>query len=625
MKKVAIITGYTCNNNCRFCYDANKRKQNIRDLTTFGVKEKLIEARKRGCDYVDFLGGEFTIRHDALELVKFAKRLGFETISITTNGRMFSYKKIAKKFIDAGVNSIIFSVHGHNAKLHDFQTRVLGSFEQLMEGIKNIKELGLPLFTNTTITRLNYKEFPKIAEFLVELGIVNAEFVFVDPTGNAFDDFYEIVPKISEAAPYIRRGLDVGIKNNIRHWHIRYVPLCYFQGYEDYISELQPAFEKEEHYGPEFTNLDVDNSRKAIARVKALQCVNCDYVNKCEGVWKVYAEKYGLDELKPIKVQEGLPEEVKVELTQRCNLDCKFCFNKIHQRKKELSTEEVKKVINNIVNSGIKAVRFTGGEPFLRKDLKVILKYAKSKGLYVILNTNGTFIDEKNIKILNCIDDILVSFHNITNSSEKSKLFRKIKKSNPDIFLRACTIAIRENIQNLEKFYAFFDKQEIDDWFLLRPVPVPENREPITHRDVKELVEKILSLNKKYKVKTHIANTLPFCSYEPERVSQVCVGGRNDDGHTRIVVDTKGITKPSYFIDKKLGNALKDSILDCWNSEYMKNVRKLKLVPEQCKECRYAEKCRGGCRFAAKLANGTYDSLDPLAQPEKYKRDLAYP
>jgi len=302
-KKLVLITGYKCNNNCRFCYDANKRS--IPNRTTKALLKDLTIGIKYNCDYVDILGGEPTIRKDIFLLIKKAKEMGYERICITTNGRLLSYNPFLEKLIDAGLNSIIFSIHGHNAELHDFQTRVKGSFSQLLKGLNNTQEQAkikdIQIGSNTTITKLNYEHLPQIGEFLVKNGIKNSEFIFVDPTGEAYNNFKDLVPKITELSPYIKKLLDIGISNKIPHWHIRYFPFCYLDGYENYISEKYSPFQKEVHFGPEFTNLDVDESRKIISRVKAPQCALCKFNNFCEGVWKEYEKQYGLKELRPIK------------------------------------------------------------------------------------------------------------------------------------------------------------------------------------------------------------------------------------------------------------------------------------------------------------------------------------
>lgn len=304
IKKLVVMTGYSCNNNCMFCYDENKRKF-YRDKSLDQIKQDLLEGRKHGCSYVDLMGGEITIRKDVIEIVKFAKDIGYDRIAITTNGRMLAYKDFCKRLVDAGLTSVIFSIHGHNAELHDYQTRVKGSFIQLLKGLHNMQELAKskPVFigTNTTITRLNYRYLPKIGEFLVKNKIKNSEFIFVDPTGAAYNQFENIVPAISEIATYVKKLLDIGIKHNIPHWCIRYYPLCYLKGYENNISEINTPFSAELHFGPEFTNFDVDSSRRNISRVKSKNCQRCIYCSICEGVWKEYANRRGLSGLKPVK------------------------------------------------------------------------------------------------------------------------------------------------------------------------------------------------------------------------------------------------------------------------------------------------------------------------------------
>ena len=136
IKKTVIIPGYRCNNNCLFCLNINKRNA-IPQKTTLQIKKEMIEAKNSGTTYLELVGGEISIRPDVIELVKFAKELEFETIMMATNGRMYSYKKFAKEITEAGLNSLVFSIHGHNAKLHDSLTQVPGSFEQLKNGIKN--------------------------------------------------------------------------------------------------------------------------------------------------------------------------------------------------------------------------------------------------------------------------------------------------------------------------------------------------------------------------------------------------------------------------------------------------------------------------------------------------------
>ena len=301
IKKTVIIIGYQCNNRCQFCNDANKRE--LPNKTTRQIKKEMIEAKNRGTTYLELIGGETTIRPDAVELVKFAKDLGFKTINMATNGRMFSYLEFTKKIIKAGLTDIIFSIHGHNSKIHDYLTQSPGSFKQLLKGLDNFKKLGFKkIGSNTTIVKQNYKHLPQIGQFIYQQGIRNSEFIFVDPNyGGAYDNFKELVPRISQIIPYVKKCLEIGRKNKIPHWHIRYVPLCYFQDYLDQISELQEVKTfHTQHFAPDFVNYDAEKARRELGRVKPKKCKNCKLFNLCEGIWQEYYRRCGDEELKPV-------------------------------------------------------------------------------------------------------------------------------------------------------------------------------------------------------------------------------------------------------------------------------------------------------------------------------------
>lgn len=303
-KKLVIFLGYSCNNNCIFCINANKRNK-IQDKSSKElIKEIYLAAKKEKIDIIEFIGGETTIRKDFFEIIQTAKKLKIPDIVIATNGRAFSDINFAKRAIKSGLSTIIFSIHGHNSKTHDNLTRSKGSFKELLKGIYNLKKIGFNnINANTTIVKYNYKHLPEIAKLHIKLNIRNVEYIFVDPQyGGAFERFNELVPRISDAAPFMRKALEIGIRNGFNQWKVRYVPLCYFKDYLNNISEINEAkLFKSKHWAPDFKNNDVVKSRKTIARIKTNKCKPCKLYNICEGIWKEYIKKYGDKELNPIK------------------------------------------------------------------------------------------------------------------------------------------------------------------------------------------------------------------------------------------------------------------------------------------------------------------------------------
>ena len=95
-----------------------------------------------------------------------------------------------------------------------------------------------------------------------------------------------------------------------------------------------------------------------------------------------------------------IPITGSFELTFRCNLRCAHCYCNLSANdqdaiEKELSTEEVFNILDQIAEAGCLWLLITGGEPLLRKDFLEIYTYAKKKGFLITLFTNGTLITEE--------------------------------------------------------------------------------------------------------------------------------------------------------------------------------------------------------------------------------------
>jgi len=299
-KELNLFLGYTCNNNCWFCSEMlNKGKPNI---PTNDVKNELLNSRKNGVQRIVFTGGEPTVRPDIVELVSYAKFLGFQEIFIITNGRMLFYKEFARRLAKAGLTHILFSLHAPRAEIHDFLTQSPGSFEQTVQGIKNMVNVGkVVVENNTVITQKNYRYLPELAELLIGLGVSYYEFILVNPITIRYcfgSRFGEFVPQLHKIEKYVHKALDIGIKRGI--WcTAEGIPLCYMKGYEKHVTELNMVPERM-ILGPSRAVPDVNKSRIEKSKIKGEKCKKCRYYLICEGIWGHYAEYYGTGELKPI-------------------------------------------------------------------------------------------------------------------------------------------------------------------------------------------------------------------------------------------------------------------------------------------------------------------------------------
>ena len=294
-----IKLGDTCNNRCKFCVRETKR-QRASDKEAEEIRRNLLDAR-RECQGVVFTGGEVTIRPDICDWVSYAKRLGYERIQIQSNGRMLAYKSFCLKVIEAGANEFAIAIHGHIPELHDYLTSSQGSFYQTVQAIKNIKELGLPVITNTVVNKPNYRHLPQIARLLAGLGVNQFQFAFVHALGRAGDNFDSIVPRVTLVMPYVKEGLEIGIRAGLRVM-TEAIPYCLMGEYGDYVSEkIMPSVKIFE-----FDNevIDFDKVRPMLSKLKGPDCSECKCFSVCEGPWREYPERFGWNEFRPVKDKE---------------------------------------------------------------------------------------------------------------------------------------------------------------------------------------------------------------------------------------------------------------------------------------------------------------------------------
>jgi MoaA/NifB/PqqE/SkfB family radical SAM enzyme len=294
MARLDLKTGFICNNNCYFCVQADNKLKENRDFAD--LKKDLIQLRK-SCDEVVLTGGEVTIRKDFLKIVKLCKKLGYNIIQIQTNGRMFSNLDFCKMTIEAGANEFAIALHGFCEEQHDSLTRAGGSFKQTIQGIKNLKAIKQKVITNTVVVKQNYEDLEKIAELLIDLGVDQFQMAFVHPIGNAKEYFEMIVPKISDAAEYMKKAMDIGIKNNVKCM-CEAIPYCLMQGYESFVSENYIPHTRIRGHSSQNID-DYKKQRLEFGKIKFEKCKKCKYNEICEGPWKEYPERRGNEEFQP--------------------------------------------------------------------------------------------------------------------------------------------------------------------------------------------------------------------------------------------------------------------------------------------------------------------------------------
>lgn len=193
-------------------------------------------------------------------------------------------------------------------------------------------------------------------------------------------------------------------------------------------------------------------------------------------------------------------------ITSRCNKNCKYCFK---FNRKDLSLEENKKILQNLVNRKVKRIAWTGGEPYLYPDLKELLKLSKENNIINYVNTNGTLLNDDNLKEnIEYVDRLIISLDFIDDNLNEefgigkdyfkhiSHLLGKIKEVKPDIEIRINTVVFKNNMDMLEDLYNELLKYNIDYWKLIRFFPI--RGKAIEENDLGVSNEEFIAIRKKF-------------------------------------------------------------------------------------------------------------------------------
>jgi len=279
-KKLILNATYRCNNRCTFCATGTRTQL---DGNFERQKEILVKYRRLGVRMLDIDGGEPTLNPNLFKLVGFARRIGYETVNVTTNGRMASYERFAKELATSGATSILFSIHGHTAQIHAQNVGVAEAFEQTLAGVRNVVRhapANVELGANVTITKSNHRYLPEMAQLVWDLGLRWYNIQFLTPFGRATRS---VCPDMQEAANIAMRVIDEW-RDRLKFQVIN-LPFCFMPGYEEFL--VGDLMKLERHMI--FVNNDEVNLFEYLRerRTKKSVCESCPHSIFCGGFYEL--------------------------------------------------------------------------------------------------------------------------------------------------------------------------------------------------------------------------------------------------------------------------------------------------------------------------------------------------
>ena len=130
-------------------------------------------------------GGEPLLRGDFFDLARHAMSAGLRPV-LATNGVLVT-EPIAREIAGVGIPRVSISIDGPSPDDHDTFRKVPGAFEASLAAVERLKEAGVAVQINTTLTRRNRHQLAEIMRLVETIGAAAFHVFLLVPTGRARD------------------------------------------------------------------------------------------------------------------------------------------------------------------------------------------------------------------------------------------------------------------------------------------------------------------------------------------------------------------------------------------------------------------------------------------------------
>jgi Y-X(10)_GDL-associated radical SAM protein len=323
-----------------------------------------------------------------------------------------------------------------------------------------------------------------------------------------------------------------------------------------------------------------------------------------------------------------VPVHVVWEITLACDLKCLHCGSRAGRRRPdELSTAECLDVVENLARLGTREVSLIGGEAYLRPDWTQIVRAIRSHGMYCAIQTGGRNLNPKRLAaaVAAGLQGVGVSLDGMAPLHDRVRGVPGSFTKALDTLRRVKSAGLRTSVNTQIGSETMADLPELmdtiieagakhwqiqltvamgnaadNDHLLLQPYRLAEFMPLLANLYSKGLERGLLMV-----VGNNIGYFGPYehlwRGFGDERVHWTGCSA----GHTVLALEADGTVKgcPSLATNGFAGGNVRDMSLDqIWASSPEIHFGRLRSVDDLwgfCRDCYYADVCRGGCTWTS--------------------------
>lgn len=306
-----------------------------------------------------------------------------------------------------------------------------------------------------------------------------------------------------------------------------------------------------------------------------------------------------MQEMSERALRLGVPLSVQLDLTYRCNEKCVHCYLD-HEDHGEMTTAEIKHLLEEMAEAGVFILTLSGGEIFLRKDFFEILECARALTFCIKLKTNAVLIREAQAAR---IRDLGVESIQISIYSHRPEVHDAITKVPGSLrrsidavrFLKSqglkvviANVLMTENMHDYHGVQALAADLGVDCSLDPTVTPMMDGDRSILDLNAGESALRTL-----FRDETFVGNAAEFCAPPPASNEDSMDSLPCGAGHTACYVSPYGEFYPCVQFPLSCGNVRQQRFIDIWrDSEQLKEVRSIRLRHlSSCSGCAHGSTC----------------------------------
>jgi radical SAM protein with 4Fe4S-binding SPASM domain len=298
-------------------------------------------------------------------------------------------------------------------------------------------------------------------------------------------------------------------------------------------------------------------------------------------------------------LESGVPLSVQLDVTYRCNERCLHCYLD-HDDHGELTTAEIRDLLEQLAEAGVFFLCFSGGEVLMRMDFFPILEYARSLLFDVKIKTNAFMIREKQADRMRELGvrtvQVSIYSHRPEVHDAITKLPGSLKRSIAGMrFLQSrgmkviiANVLMRSNLNDYAGVKGL--AQELGAEYTIDPTITPKMD---GDRSILALGIGGEDLRQVFRNADLVGNVEEFCAPPPAVDDDVLDGLPCSAGHTACYISPYGDVHPCVQFPLPTGNVRKQKFLEIWrHSPQMNEVRSIHArdLPV-CSTCTHVGSC----------------------------------